>query len=48
MRERGTDLIAAEDSKVKFMREVRDIVFQGGVNKIPAVLNIFGFARTFF
>lgn len=38
MRDRGTETIAAEDSKVKFMGEVRDNVFQGGVRKRPALL----------
>jgi len=47
IREIGTDTIAAEDSKVKFMGEVRDNVFEGGVRKRPTVLNIFGFMRSF-
>jgi hypothetical protein len=38
MRYRGTEKIAAENSKVKFMGEVIYTVFQGGVRKRPAVL----------
>jgi hypothetical protein len=41
MRNRGTETIAAEDSKMKFVGEVRDNVFQGGVRKKPAVLEYF-------
>jgi hypothetical protein len=41
MRDREKEAIAAENSKLKFMGEVRDNVFQGGVRKRPSLLEHF-------